>query len=297
MRLSGAMDADEGVAVAAFVFEGEVDLQRRAAVALCASTAVMASGRARASAASSRYGGSRKTRSYERPLRDAPPRKRRASARTTVASAPSASRLAPIARIAGAALSTKVASFAPRDSASMPSAPEPANRSSTRASRTRSPRIENTASRTRSAVGRVSVPGGVWRRRPPYVPAITRTRQAACPIHGPPRALPRLPRRRGDLPLRAADHGVQGAREDLRHRRARRRPAVDQPQVRAGAGAAAAPRALRGHARLPPQQAALEHRARRRQPARAAPARFGRGLLRPGRGVAAEADPRRSRLA
>src|SRR3712207_3066969 len=34
MRLSGAMDADEGVAVAAFVFDGEVDLQRRAAVAL-----------------------------------------------------------------------------------------------------------------------------------------------------------------------------------------------------------------------------------------------------------------------
>ena len=34
MRLSGAMDADEGVAVAAFVFEGEIDLQRRPAVAL-----------------------------------------------------------------------------------------------------------------------------------------------------------------------------------------------------------------------------------------------------------------------
>src|SRR6185436_2335976 len=34
MRLSGAMDAYEGVAVPAFVFDGEVDLQRRAAIAL-----------------------------------------------------------------------------------------------------------------------------------------------------------------------------------------------------------------------------------------------------------------------
>src|SRR3954449_8875551 len=35
MRLSGAMDADDGVAVAALVFDGEIDLERRAAVALC----------------------------------------------------------------------------------------------------------------------------------------------------------------------------------------------------------------------------------------------------------------------
>src|SRR5918994_655495 len=34
MRLSGAMDADEGVAVAAFVLQWEIDLQRRPAVAL-----------------------------------------------------------------------------------------------------------------------------------------------------------------------------------------------------------------------------------------------------------------------
>src|ERR671915_539267 len=71
-----------------------------------------------------------------------------------------------MARMAAAALSTKVALAAPRESASMPSAPEPANRSSTRAPSTRSARIENSASRTRSDVGRVSVPAG---------PAITRT--------------------------------------------------------------------------------------------------------------------------
>src|SRR4051794_41943406 len=34
MRLSGAMDADQGVAVAAFVSEGQVEWQRRPAVAL-----------------------------------------------------------------------------------------------------------------------------------------------------------------------------------------------------------------------------------------------------------------------
>ena len=34
MRLSGVMDADQGVAVAAFVSEGQVERQRRPAVAL-----------------------------------------------------------------------------------------------------------------------------------------------------------------------------------------------------------------------------------------------------------------------
>jgi hypothetical protein len=82
------------------------------------------------------------------------------------ACAPSAARLARTARIAAGALSTNVASAAPRDSASMPSAPEPANKSSTRAPATRSPRIENSASRMRSDVGRVAVPVGAVRRRP-----------------------------------------------------------------------------------------------------------------------------------
>ncbi len=77
--------------------------------------------------------------------------------------------------------STNVAVAAPRDSASSPSAPEPANRSSTRASCTKSPRIENSASRTRSEVGRVAVPYGEERRRPPQRPATILTSGAAWP--------------------------------------------------------------------------------------------------------------------
>ncbi len=61
---------------------------------------------------------------------------------------------------------------APRDSASMPSAPVPANRSSTR-SPSSSPSIANSASLTRSEVGRVTLPAGARRRRPPRRPAIT----------------------------------------------------------------------------------------------------------------------------
>ena len=58
---------------------------------------------------------------------------------------------------------------APRDSASIPRAPEPANRSSTRRP-SMAPRMENSASRTRSAVGRVSVPGGAGAAAP-WAPA------------------------------------------------------------------------------------------------------------------------------
>ena len=52
--------------------------------------------------------------------------------------------------------STKVARAAPRDSASIPTAPLPAYRSSTRASSTRSPRMPNSVSLTRSVIGRVA---------------------------------------------------------------------------------------------------------------------------------------------
>src|SRR6266566_3259461 len=70
--------------------------------------------------------------------------------------------------------STKSALTAPRDSASNPSAPEPANRSSTRAPRIERCRIENHASRTRSAVGRTLSVAGVLRRRPLNSPAMMR---------------------------------------------------------------------------------------------------------------------------
>ena len=71
---------------------------------------------------------------------------------------------------AGAACSTSTAEPAPRDSASMASAPVPANRSSTRAPSTRSPSTPNSASLTRSLVGRVSRPGTARNRLPPRSP-------------------------------------------------------------------------------------------------------------------------------
>ena len=71
--------------------------------------------------------------------------------------------------------STKTARFAPRESASIPSAPVPANRSSTRSSATVS-NIEKIASFTRSDVGRVvALPFGACSRLPPKRPAITLT--------------------------------------------------------------------------------------------------------------------------
>ena len=90
---------------------------------------------------------------------------------TTVARSdtPSASRFWRTAAIAGRACSTNVHCAAPRLSASMPSAPEPANRSSTVASRTTSrlASVLNVASRTRSLVGRVAA----RRARPAAGPA------------------------------------------------------------------------------------------------------------------------------
>src|SRR6266480_3951626 len=80
-------------------------------------------------------------------------------------------------------ISTKSALTAPRESASRPSAPEPANRSSTRAPRSGRWRMENHASRTRSPVGRTASPDGVLRRRPLKSPAIIRT----IPTPAPPR--------------------------------------------------------------------------------------------------------------
>ena len=74
-----------------------------------------------------------------------------------LAASPSASRFSLSAPARRASRSTNTARCAPRESASMPSAPVPANRSSTAAPST-SPSIENSASRTRSDVGRWSCP-------------------------------------------------------------------------------------------------------------------------------------------
>src|SRR5690349_23832070 len=58
----------------------------------------------------------------------------------------------------------------------MPSAPEPANRSRTRASGSAVPTMLIHASRTRSAVGRTASPGGALMVRPRQRPATIRTR-------------------------------------------------------------------------------------------------------------------------
>ena len=73
--------------------------------------------------------------------------------------------------------STNVAWAAPRDSASMPSAPEPANRSSTVASSITpiDPSALNVASLTRSDVGRTARPSVATRWIPRAVPATTLT--------------------------------------------------------------------------------------------------------------------------
>ena len=96
---------------------------------------------------------------------------------------------------------------APRESASMPSAPVPANRSSTRAPPT-SPSIANSASRTRSEVGRVARPRGAFSRRPPSVP------RSPAPANGTPRAgaQPRDRRRRACARRSAARARPRAAR-------------------------------------------------------------------------------------
>src|SRR5690242_67862 len=72
---------------------------------------------------------------------------------------------------AGRARSTKSALVAPRDSASSPRAPDPANRSRTRAPGIEVWRMLNQASRTRPDVGRVLSPAGVFSRRRRNSPA------------------------------------------------------------------------------------------------------------------------------
>src|SRR5207244_5446100 len=116
---------------------------------------------------------------------------------------------------------TGTALAAPRESASMATAPVPENRSSTRAPWTSGPRLENRPSRARSVMGRV--PGGTGARRVPFdEPAtiLTEARPVARPsaveqpLDGltrdrlPPPAHPlRMPRQVGLF----TDHGARPA--------------------------------------------------------------------------------------
>src|SRR5438067_233587 len=101
---------------------------------------------------------------------------------------PSASALRRMSPRASAASSTNWQKRAPRDSASSPSAPVPAKRSSTLVPSTVKPsmpwtRILKIASRTRSEVGRVSRPAGAARLRPPSVPPTIRILAPAPDLH------------------------------------------------------------------------------------------------------------------
>src|SRR5256884_1231167 len=128
------------------------------------------------------YGGSAKATSYWPGCSRSA--KRSASARWIAARSSSLSVFTFALRVASAkrCSSTKSALAAPRDNASKPSAPEPANRSSTRAPSIERCRIENHASRTRSAVGRTLSVAGVWSRRPLNSPAMMRIMPDPSPL-------------------------------------------------------------------------------------------------------------------
>ncbi len=113
------------------------------------------------------------------------PRKRATLSATTSAPPPRSSALTfvLIVRTALGSDSTSTAQPAPRDSASSPTAPDPAYRSITRAPR--SPYSESSVkkipSRALSLVGLVPRPGGTSSRRPPALPAMIRVMSAIVP--------------------------------------------------------------------------------------------------------------------
>src|SRR5262249_11845549 len=128
-------------------------------------------------------GGSRNPTAKRAPRRPHSPAARGASARTTRARAPRPSRsmLSRSARSAAASCSTNTADGAPRESASMPTLPPPAKRSRKGPLARNGINVSRHAIRTRSAVGRVADPRGVWSRCPFSSPASTLT-----PGPGPP---------------------------------------------------------------------------------------------------------------
>ena len=91
---------------------------------------------------------------------------------------PTASRRARSSRAAVTSRSTNVACAAPRDSASSPSAPLPANRSRQRAPCARVPSQLNSVSRTRSGVGRSPSLAGKRSLRPRQLPPMMRRTRA-----------------------------------------------------------------------------------------------------------------------
>src|SRR5689334_15301485 len=90
------------------------------------------------------------------------------------------------------------------------------------------------------------------------------------------------------VPVRGRGVGVQGGREDVRAEPPGRRAAAGEPEVRSGARGPAAFGVRGDHARVSPEQAALEHDHAGRLGARRDGGRLARRLLRPGGRVAAE---------
>ena len=140
-------------------------------------------------------------------------------------------RFSPMTRTATASRSTKTTRAAPRERASMPPAPEPANRSSTVAPRRSGSRIANRVSLTRSASGRVPSPGA-RSRVPAADPAMTRPASAQSAASGPP----------PDRPRRASRPGPRPRRLGPASRRAAPRP---EPRCRAAASPTRRPGARR----------------------------------------------------
>jgi len=89
---------------------------------------------------------------------------------------------ASMAAAARRSFSTKVTCAAPRERASSPSAPLPANKSSTRAASMRGCSQLNRVSRTRSGVGRISTPAGNCNRRPRCRPPMMRRTRERAPV-------------------------------------------------------------------------------------------------------------------
>src|SRR5207249_8886550 len=130
-------------------------------------------------------------------------------------------------------ISTKSALTAPRESASRPSAPEPANRSRTRAPRSGRWRMENHASRTRSPVGRTASPAGVFKRRPLNSPAMMRTiptpapprmRNSECGMRNVTLTVVQRANPQGNSAFHIPHSALSRARRHRRHPRLQRRP-------------------------------------------------------------------------
>src|SRR5205823_4446333 len=103
-------------------------------------------------------------------------------ARTTTASgACHSARRARSSRAAASSCSTKVRCDAPRERASRPSAPLPANRSSARAPWVRAPSQLKSVSRTRSGVGRMAAEAGKRSFLPRHAPPMMRSVRARLP--------------------------------------------------------------------------------------------------------------------